>query len=97
MFVTIVPPDSRNSICFGCLISPSRASPVSAFCRFACGTFLAFGIDFCHAVRIFVIFQALAYGNEVPGYASLMVVVLFLGGLQLIGIGFLENISGGLL
>ena len=24
-----------------------------------------------------------------------MVVVLFLGGLQLIGIGFLENISGG--
>ena len=49
---------------------------------------------FATLFAIFVIFQALAYGNEVPGYASLMVVVLFLGGLQLIGIGFLGEYLG---
>lgn len=39
-------------------------------------------------VYMIVIFtQTLAYGNPVAGYPSLMVVVLFLGGIQLIGIG----------
>ncbi|MCJ8344483.1 glycosyltransferase family 2 protein [Shewanella psychropiezotolerans] len=42
----------------------------------------------------FIIIRTLVFGIEVPGYASLLVVVLFLGGTQLIGIGVLgEYIS----
>jgi len=41
-----------------------------------------------------IIIRVLIYGIDVPGYASLMVVVLFLGGLQLIGIGVLGEYLG---
>jgi polyisoprenyl-phosphate glycosyltransferase len=41
-----------------------------------------------------IIFQTLVYGNPVAGYPSLMVVVLFLGGAQLIGIGILGEYLG---
>lgn len=36
---------------------------------------------------IFIIVKTLVFGIDVPGYASLLTVVLFLGGIQLIGIG----------
>lgn len=42
----------------------------------------------------FIIVRVLVYGVDVPGYASLMVVVLFLGGLQLIGVGVLGEYIG---
>ena len=35
----------------------------------------------------FIIITALLYGANIPGYASLLVVVLFLGGLNLFAIG----------
>ena len=38
---------------------------------------------------ILVIIKRLAYGVDVPGYASIVVLVLFLGGLQLISLGIL--------
>ena len=38
---------------------------------------------------IFLIVRTLLYGKDVPGYSSLMVVVLFLGGLQLLSFGIL--------
>jgi len=41
-----------------------------------------------------IIFETLVYGNEVPGYPSLMVVVLFLGGVQLTTIGILGEYVG---
>jgi glycosyltransferase involved in cell wall biosynthesis len=41
-----------------------------------------------------IIIQVLFFGIQVPGYASLMTVVLFLGGLQLIGIGVLGEYIG---
>jgi glycosyltransferase involved in cell wall biosynthesis len=41
-----------------------------------------------------IAFEKLAYGNEVPGYPSLMVVILFLGGIQLITIGVLGEYLG---
>lgn len=42
---------------------------------------------FCYGAVI--IFRTLAYGNDVPGYPSIMVVVLLLGGIQLTFIGVL--------
>lgn len=43
---------------------------------------------------IFIAMKVLFYGIDVPGYASLMVAVTFLGGLQLIGIGILGEYLG---
>jgi hypothetical protein len=38
--------------------------------------------------------RALVWGIDVPGYASIFVAVLFLGGIQLIGIGMLGEYLG---
>ncbi len=43
-----------------------------------------------------VILRTLIYGIELPGYASLMTVVLFLGGIQLIAIGVVGEYLGRL-
>jgi glycosyltransferase involved in cell wall biosynthesis len=42
----------------------------------------------------FIIFNTLIYGTSVPGYSSLAVLVTFLGGIQLIGIGVLGEYLG---
>ncbi|MHB8472634.1 MAG: glycosyltransferase family 2 protein [Gammaproteobacteria bacterium] len=41
-----------------------------------------------------MIVKTLIYGNAVPGYPSLMVVVLFLGGVQLVAIGIMGEYLG---
>lgn len=43
---------------------------------------------------LFIITKALFFGISVPGYASLMVAVLFLGGLQLLSLGILGEYVG---
>ena len=43
---------------------------------------------------LFLVGRILLYGIDVPGYASLMVVVLFLGGIQLITLGVLGEYLG---
>ena len=41
-----------------------------------------------------IIFKTLAYGIDVPGYSSTMVVILFLGGIQLIFLGVIGEYLG---
>ncbi len=42
----------------------------------------------------FIIIRTILFGIDVPGYASLLTVTLFLGGVQLIGIGVLGEYIG---
>ena len=49
---------------------------------------------FSMAFGVFVLGKAFLYGDPVPGYPSLMVVVLFLGGLQLMAIGIVGEYLG---
>lgn len=50
------------------------------------------GISFIYGT--FIILITLFTGVDVPGYSSLMVIILFLGGIQLIGIGVLGEYIG---
>jgi uncharacterized protein YjeT (DUF2065 family) len=43
---------------------------------------------------LFVILKTIIFGVDVPGYASILVIVLFLGGLQLISLGVLGEYIG---
>ena len=49
---------------------------------------------FAMGYALFVVVRTLISGVEVPGYASLMVAVLFLGGLQLLSLGILGEYVG---
>ena len=58
------------------------------------GAFVALGAI---AYAAFIIIRTLALGIQVPGYASMMVAVLFLGGLQLLSLGVLGEYVGRIL
>ena len=49
---------------------------------------------FAFAYGSIIIVRTMAYGIDIPGYASLLVVMLFLGCLPLIGIGVLGEYLG---
>src|SRR6185295_4424180 len=52
---------------------------------------------FALAYAVFIATRTLVFGIDVPGYASLMVSVLFLGGLQLLSLGVLGEYVGRIL
>ena len=49
---------------------------------------------FAFLYGLFMIGQKLILGNDVPGYPSMMVTMLFLGGIELMGIGVLGEYIG---
>ena len=57
------------------------------------GSFVSFGA-FCYAV--FLIIKVLFFGIAAPGYASIMVVMLFLGGIQMLSLGILGEYIGSI-
>jgi glycosyltransferase involved in cell wall biosynthesis len=50
------------------------------------------GFAFCYGT--YIVLKTLAFGRDLPGYPSLMVVVLFLGGIQLIVLGLIGEYLG---
>lgn len=58
-------------------------------------TYLGVGVSLTAFVyALFLIIRTMIYGVDVPGYASIMTVILFLGGIQLISLGVIgEYIS----
>ncbi|WP_342221589.1 glycosyltransferase family 2 protein [Candidatus Fukatsuia endosymbiont of Tuberolachnus salignus] len=58
-------------------------------------TYLGFWVSgFAFIYSVWMVLDKIIWGNPVPGYPSLMTAILFLGGIQLIGIGMLGEYIG---
>lgn len=58
-------------------------------------TYLGFAVSLISFLfAIYIMMKVVVHGVDVPGYASLMIVVTFLGGVQLIGIGVIGEYLG---
>lgn len=58
-------------------------------------TYIGSGISlFAIFYAVYMVVDKIFFGNSVPGYPSLMTAILFLGGVQLIGIGILGEYVG---
>lgn len=65
-------------------VAPLRLSSIA-------GSFVSL---FAFLYMLFIIVRTLLFGNRVGGYASLMAVILFLGGIQLLSIGLIGEYLG---
>ena len=58
-------------------------------------TYIGVGISTISLLyAIYIVFRVMLRGVDVPGYASLLTSILFLGGIQLIGIGIIGEYIG---
>ncbi|MCK2086919.1 glycosyltransferase family 2 protein [Thauera aromatica] len=58
-------------------------------------TYLGSAVAFTSFIfALFIMLRVLVYGTDVPGYASIIVSITFLGGIQLIGIGIIGEYLG---
>lgn len=58
-------------------------------------TYFGFSVAlFAFVYAVWIIYKTIAFGNPVEGYPSLMVVILFLGGVQLVFIGVIGEYLG---
>lgn len=58
-------------------------------------TYLGIAVSaFCFFLAVVLAIRVLAFGADVPGYASIMVAIVMMGGLQMIGIGMLGEYIG---
>jgi len=58
-------------------------------------TYIGGGVAFASFLYgLFIIFRVLIFGVDVEGYASLFVIITFLGGLQLLGVGIIGEYLG---
>lgn len=58
-------------------------------------TYIGFAVSFLAFIYAsFLVLRTLIIGVDLPGYASLVVIMLFIGGLQLMGIGILGEYIG---
>ena len=71
----------------GILSFSNRPLQISSFC----GIIISLS---AFVYMIYVLIKSLIYGDPVRGYPSLMVVILFLGGIQLLAIGILGEYIG---
>ena len=87
--------EHASSTAGGCGTSRSRASSASPPRRCAIWTYVGAGISaLSFLYGLLIVAKTLIFGIDVPGYASLLVSVLFLGGIQLLGIGIIGEYLG---
>jgi hypothetical protein len=73
-------------------LTSASTGPLRGWCYLG-GAVALFALGYA----IFIVVRTLTSGIEVPGYASMMVAVLFLGGLQLLSLGVLGEYVGRIL
>ncbi|MFB6367834.1 glycosyltransferase family 2 protein [Paenibacillus elgii] len=66
-----------------------------SFAPLKMSSYLGFIVSFLSVLyMLFLIVRTIFFGNEVPGYPSLMVTILFFGGVQLMSLGFIGEYVG---